>query len=63
MTVEEINQTKWVVRLDSWAGITEHPVKVLKLGPSRSRVEFLADNPKGMKGARRTVPTGALKTI
>jgi len=51
---------KWFLLIVSWAGMVRHPVEVLKLNPSRSKVRFLDDNPKGKKGSIHHVPTSAL---
>lgn len=49
-----------VLYLNSWAGRTETPVKILKETPKRFRVELLQDCLKGKKGRVLYVPKYAI---
>lgn len=43
------------VAINSWAGQTVVEVEILGRTPKRTRVRFLADNPKGQRGDVRLV--------
>lgn len=45
-----------ILTLDSWAGRTQHTVKILKETPTRYKVLFLDDNLKGKRGDIKYVP-------
>lgn len=47
--------------LDSWAGRTKHPVRVLKETPKRYKVELLEDCMKGKTGKVIYIPKYAFK--
>ncbi len=48
------------LHLDSWAGRTKTPVKIIKTLIKRYKIEFLADCLKGKKGQIKSVPKYAV---
>ena len=49
-----------ILHLNSWAGRTQHPVKIIKETPKRYRVELLERCPKGEAGRVLYVPKSAV---
>lgn len=56
-----VGRPRPTVAIDSWAGRTVVEVEILGRTPKRTRVRFLADNPKGKAGDVRMVAHDAVR--